>query len=598
MVRKPEYGADMIERSSSKSMGALRQLWPFLRPYQAMTLAAFATLILTAAVSLILPIAVRRVVDNFDVENGAILDRYFLAAIGLAGLLAIGTGLRYALVTRLGERAVADIRKAVFDRIISLSPAFYERTITGEVLSRLTTDTTLILSVVGSSVSVALRNVLIFVGGLVLMLFTSAKLSSLVLLLVPLIIAPIIIMGRKLRRLSRESQDWIASSSGNASEALLNVQTIQAFTHEKASQEAFSEITEQSYDVAKQRISVRAWLTILVIFMVFTGIVGVLWIGARDVRADVMSAGTLIQFVIYSIMVAGAVAALSEIWGELQRASGATERLVELLEAKDEVQDPASPVVFSEPVSGRIVFENVTFQYPTRPDQSALQALNLVIEPGETIAIVGPSGSGKTTITNMIQRFYDPNQGTVSIDGVDMRDLARSDLRANLSLVPQEPVIFAASAMENIRFGNLNATNEEVRQAALAAAAHEFIEATPEGYDTFLGERGMMLSGGQKQRIAIARAILRNASVLLLDEATSALDAESESAVQKAVDEMSKNRTTVIVAHRLATVKKADRIIVMEQGKIVAEGTHNSLVSEGGLYARLARLQFTDGKAA
>ncbi|MEO1380605.1 MAG: ABC transporter transmembrane domain-containing protein, partial [Pseudomonadota bacterium] len=576
----------------------LRQLWPFLKPYRGLTAASFATLVLTAAVSLILPIAVRLVVDNFDIQDGAILDRYFLAAIGLAGLLAIGTGLRYALVTRLGERAVADIRKAVFDRIIGLSPAFFERTITGEVLSRLTTDTTLILSVVGSSVSVALRNVLIFLGGLVLMLVTSAKLTGLALLLVPLIIAPIVLMGRKLRDLSRESQDWIASSSGNASEAFLNVQTIQAFTQEQRSRAAFGEITEQSFNVAKKRIAVRAWLTILVIFMVFTGIVGVLWVGARDVRADVMSAGTLIQFVIYAIMVAGAVAALSEIWGELQRASGATERLVELLEAEDEVDDPPVPKALAKPVRGRIVFDDVTFRYPSRPDERALQNRDLVIEPGETLAIVGPSGSGKTTITNLIQRFYDPDEGDISIDGISVKDLLKSDLRSHISMVPQEPVIFAASAMDNIRFGNPNASDEEVQNAAQAAAAHDFISATQDGYGTFLGERGMMLSGGQKQRIAIARAILRNAHVLLLDEATSALDAESESAVQEAVDAMSNDKTTVIVAHRLATVKKADRIIVMDQGKIVAEGTHSSLVAEEGLYARLARLQFTDGKAA
>ncbi|MEM9128736.1 MAG: ABC transporter transmembrane domain-containing protein, partial [Pseudomonadota bacterium] len=438
MVRKAEYGADMIERRSSKKMGVLRQLWPFLKPYRSLTAASFATLVLTAAVSLILPIAVRLVVDNFDIQDGAILDRYFLAAIGLAGLLAIGTGLRYALVTRLGERAVADIRKAVFDRIIGLSPAFFEKTITGEVLSRLTTDTTLILSVVGSSVSVALRNVLIFLGGLVLMLVTSAKLTGLALLLVPLIIAPIVLMGRKLRDLSRESQDWIASSSGNASEAFLNVQTIQAFTQEQRSRAAFGEITEQSFDVAKRRIAVRAWLTILVIFMVFTGIVGVLWVGARDVRADIMSSGTLIQFVIYAIMVAGAVAALSEIWGELQRASGATERLVELLEAEDDVDDPPVPKALYKPVRGRIVFDDVTFRYPSRPDERALQNLDLVIEPGETLAIVGPSGSGKTTITNLIQRFYDPDEGDISIDGISVKDLLKSDLRSHISMVPQE----------------------------------------------------------------------------------------------------------------------------------------------------------------
>lgn len=598
MVRKPENNADMIEREKSKRVGVLTALWPFLSPYKSLLAAAMGTLIVTAALALILPLAVRRVVDNFEIKDSTVLDLYFLAAIGIAGLLAIGTGLRYALVSRLGERVVADMRRAVFDRIISLSPGFYERTMTGEVLSRVTTDTTLILSVIGSSVSVALRNFLIFVGGLALMLFTSPKLTGMVLLLVPVIIVPIIVLGRRLRGLSREHQDWIANSSGNASEALMNVQTVQAFTHEDASRAAFGEITEQSFDVAKRRISVRALLTVIVIFLVFTGIVCVLWVGALDVRMEAMTTGTLVQFVIYSVMVAGAVAALSEIWGELQRASGATERLVELLEAEDDVEEPASPTVLPHPVAGAIRFDQVSFSYPTRPGISALQSLDLDIRPGEKIAIVGPSGSGKSTIIQLIQRFYDPQKGTVTLDGLPLTSLARHDFRQALALVPQEPVIFAASARDNIRFGRVDASESQIEAAARAAAAHDFIDALPDGYDTYLGERGIMLSGGQKQRIAIARAILRDAPVLLLDEATSALDAESERAVQLAVDALSEHRTTIIVAHRLATVKKADRIIVMDQGQVVAEGTHASLVSQEGLYARLARLQFADGAAA
>ena len=597
MVRKAENGADTIDRETSKRVSALAELWPFIRPYRVLAAAAVLALVLTAAVALVLPMAVRRVVDNFSVEDGTILDLYFLGAIGVAGLLAIGTGLRYALVSQLGERVVADIRKALFNRVIGLSPAFFERTMTGEILSRVTTDTTLILSVIGSSISIALRNALIFIGGLILMMFTSAKLTGMVLLLVPLVIVPILTLGRKLRKLSRENQDWIANSSGNASEALLNVQTVQAFTHEAVSRKTFGDVTEQSYHVARRRVTTRALMTVIVIFLVFTGIVGVLWIGARDVRAEGMTAGQLVQFVIYSVMVAGAVAALSEIWGELQRAAGATERLVELLQAEDEVKDPRNPVPLPRPVKGRIAFESVGFSYPTRRESPALNGLDLVIDPGETVALVGPSGAGKTTIIQMIQRFYDPETGQVTLDGVALNQMARQDFRKEIALVPQEPVIFAASAWDNIRFGRDGASNDEVQAAARTAAAHDFISALPQGYDTYLGERGVMLSGGQKQRIAIARAILRDAPVLLLDEATSALDAESERAVQTAVDALSKDRTTVIVAHRLATVKKADRIIVMDQGRIVAEGTHASLVAQDGLYARLAKLQFTDGAA-
>ena len=586
------------ERGKSKRIGALRELWPFVRPYRLLMSGAMVALVITASISLILPIAVRQVVDGFSVATIDIIDGYFLLALVIALALALGTGLRYYLVTRLGERVVADIREAVFARVISMSPAFFEKIMTGEVLSRITTDTTLILSVIGSSVSVALRNMLIFAGGLALMMFTSAKLTGLVLLIVPAVIIPIVLLGRRLRALSRENQDWIAASSGNASEALLSVQTVQAFTHEERSRDQFTEVTEKSYVSAKKRIATRAVMTIIVISLIFSGVVGVLWVGMRDVRAGDMSVGALVQFVIFAVMVAGAVGALTEIWSELQRAAGATERLVDLLNADDPVRDPARPEALPVPVRGDIRFENVSFRYPARPKHLALDRVSLQVRPGETVALVGPSGAGKSTIVQLIERFYDPSDGRITLDGIDLHALSRTAFRKHMALVPQDAVIFAATARENIRFGRPDATDAEVEEAAKAAYAHDFLTRLPEGYETFVGERGVMLSGGQKQRIAIARAILRDAPVLLLDEATSALDAESERLVQSAIDRMARGRTTIIIAHRLATVKNADRIVVFDQGRIVAEGTHDQLVAEGGLYARLAKLQFTEGVAA
>ena len=579
------------KQPSSKNIRALSAIWPFLKNYIGLMSLALTVLVLTASISLVLPLAVRKVIDEFGVQSTGLLDQHFTLALIVVALLAVGTGVRYYLVTRLGERVVADIRALVFKNTIGMSPSFFERILTGEVLSRITTDTTLILSVIGSSISVALRNVLLFFGGILMMLITSNKLTALALLIVPLIIIPIIFLGKKLRTLSRENQDHIAASSGNASEAFLGVQTVQAFTNENLAIQSFSNLTEESYRVALKRISIRALMTVIVIFLIFAGIIGVLWVGARDVQNGTTSAGELIQFLIYAIMVGGSVAALSEIWGELQRAAGATERLAELLNTRDCITDPVQPKILTN-IKGKIQFKDVGFSYPTRPDGVALKGISLLVNPGETIALVGPSGAGKSTILQLILRFYDPLSGEILIDDVSLRDLKREDFRKEIALVPQDPIIFATTVMENIKFGRPDSTEEEIKEAARSASAADFIEQLPQGYSTYVGERGMMLSGGQKQRIAIARAILRNAPILLLDEATSALDSENEVAVQAAVDELSREKTTLVIAHRLSTVQRANRIIVFDNGGLVAEGTHKSLIAQNGLYARLAHLQF------
>ena len=595
MARTPNSAADVTEeRASSKQVGVLRALVPYFSPYKPLVILALIALTITASVSLVLPVAARRVIDGFAMGDVTLLNQYFMGAIIVAAIFALGTGLRYYVVTRLGERVVADIRKAIFARMIGMSPAYFEKLMTGEVLSRITTDTTLILSVIGSSASWLLRNMLMMSGGLVMMLWTSPKLTGLVLLIVPLILGPILTLGRKLRGLSRQNQDWIAASSGKASESLLSVQTVQAFTHEARSGAEFSDVTEKAFDSARARIKVRALITMIIIFVAFSGVMGVLWVGAIDVRSGLTSAGQLVQFVIYATIVASSTAALSELWSELQRAAGATERLVELLNAEDTIADPKTP---RRPSVGAVVFKNVNFTFPNRPDVLALNNVSFTIQPGETVALVGPSGAGKSTIIQILQRFFDPQEGQITFGGITLPEMERSAFRKFMALVPQDPVIFASSAYDNILFGRPDASKDEVIAAATAAAAHDFISALPEGYDSYVGERGVMLSGGQKQRIAIARAILRDAPVLLLDEATSALDGESEALVQKAFEDLAKDRTTLVVAHRLATVKKADRILVMDQGQIVAQGTHAALVAEGGLYARLARLQFTEDSA-
>jgi ATP-binding cassette subfamily B protein len=593
---------DPAGRARSVKVAPLRELMPYLRPYRRTILGVAAALIAASGFTLALPLAFRRVVDGFSAENATLIDQYFLALIGVAVALALATALRFYLVSLLGERVIADLRAAVFSHVAGMSPAFFERVMTAEVMTRLTTDTSVIQSVVGSTASIALRNILLLSGGIVMLLVTSTKLTAMTLLIVPLVVFPILILGRRVRRLSRLSQDLVAESATSAGETLQAAQTVQAMTHEAASKAHFKDRVEAAYEAARARITARAWLTAIVIFFVFGGVVGVMWIGARDVLAGRMTPGEMAQFVLYAVFTAGAVGALSEVWGELQRAAGATERLMELLVLENPIREVADPLAPTEPAPdrpvGEIVFEGVGFAYETRREIPALRDVSFRVAPGERVAIVGPSGAGKTTILQLLLRFYDPERGTIRLDGVPIGRMRLADLRHRLALVPQDPVIFADTVRANILFGRPDATAAEVEEAARAAAADEFIAALPQGYDTWLGERGVLLSGGQKQRLAIARAILRDAPVLLLDEATSALDAESERAVQQAVNRLSRGRTTLVIAHRLATVKRADRILVMEDGRLAAIGTHDELVAGGGLYARLARLQFTEGLAA
>ena len=575
----------------------LRRLLPFFMPYKIQVFAAGLALTSAAFFTLLMPVALRRVIDlGFDEEKAEYIDRYFLAMIGVAGALAIATSLRYYFVTKLGERIVTDIRRETYDHAIGMSPRFFENIRTGETLSRINTDTTLVQTLVASTVSIGLRNVLLLVGGVVMLLLTSAKLTGLVLLIVPVIVIPIILMGRRVRGFSKLAQDKIAETSAIAGETLSSVRDVQSFTQETGARERFGAAAEGAFAASHQRIAARSRLTAIVIFLLFTGIVSVMWIGASDVINNRMTAGELGQFILYAVIVAGAFAALSEMWTQLQQAAGATERLVEILDSETDIEAPTNPLALPEP-RGEISFRDVSFSFPSRPNEKALDGVTFDIKPGETVALVGPSGAGKTTVFNLLQRFYDPTTGSIRLDGVALPDADPKAIRSRLSVVPQEPAIFAASVADNILFGRPEASEADAMRAAEAAAASGFIEALPDGYATEVGERGVMLSGGQKQRIAIARAILRDAPVLLLDEATSALDAESERSVQEAFEALAEGRTTIVIAHRLATVKKADRIIVLEDGKIVAEGTHDALVAEGGLYARLARLQFTGLRA-
>ncbi len=580
-------------RKRSRNVRVLARLVPFLVPYRTVIALAGVFLLVAAVASLAIPAAVKDMIDHgFSKENAGLIDRYFLGLMGVAAILGLATAARFYCVTWLGERVVANIRQAIYDHVLSLSPAFFEVTRTGEVLSRITTDTTLIQTAVGSSVSIALRNIVMLIGGMIMLVVTSAKLTGLVLVTVPLVVVPLIFLGRAVRKLSRASQDRVADTSAYAAETLNAVQTVQAFTHEAIDRTRFGAAIAATFATAVRRVKVRAVMTALVIVLVFVSIVGVLWVGAQAVLAGTMTGGELSQFILYAVIVASGTGALSEVWGEVQQAAGAAERLMELLSIEPQIKAPANPMRLPVPARGAVKFEDVTFEYPLRPGVSALRKFSLDIKPGETIALVGPSGAGKTTVFQLLLRFFDPQAGRVLIDGVELAKAEPQDVRSRIALVPQDTVIFGDTAFENVRYGRPDASEDEIRTAAEAAQAAEFIEKLPQGYHTFLGERGVALSGGQRQRIAIARAILRDAPILLLDEATSALDAESERLVQRAIEGIIGKRTIIVIAHRLATVQRADRIVVLDQGGIVAQGTHKQLVEGGGLYARLARLQF------
>ncbi|PWV97260.1 ATP-binding cassette subfamily B protein [Hoeflea marina] len=592
---------DIIEEPvpTSRSVRPLKRLIPYVRRYPHLVIGAVVFLSLAAVTTLTLPTAVRRMIDNgFSGQDAGFINTYFSMLFAIAAILAVASACRYYFVITLGERVVADIRRDVFAHVTGLSASFYDANRSGEIISRLTADTTQIKSAVGATTSVALRNLILCLGAGVMMFITSPKLSGLVLAAIPLIVFPMVGFGRKVRRRSRLAQDTLAEAMTFAGEAIAATRTLQAFNTEKAARSRFSHAVDAAFDAARSSILARSILTGFAIAMAFGSVVAVLWYGAQSVLTGDLSPGRLGQFLLYSVFAAGSLGALSEVWGELSQAAGAAERLGELLDEVPQIRAPASPVAMPLPPRGDIRFDHVRFSYPARPEMPTLRNLDFHVRPGETVAIVGPSGAGKSTLFALILRFYDAGSGHVLVDGIDVRKADPSEVRARIAVVPQDVTIFAGSVGDNIAYGRIGATRAEIEAAARAAQAHDFILALDHGYDTAVGERGVTLSGGQRQRVAIARAILRDAPILLLDEATSALDAENETLVQKALEGLMTDRTTIVIAHRLATVLKADRILVMDKGAIVEEGTHASLVARNGLYAKLARLQFELGAEA